>query len=378
VYPWSWNIGLSALEDDAHNNASIAVALKSTKSYKELEAIANKLAESLREGDVLKEVRSDLDMNQKAFSIEIEREPAAALGIDEKAISLALQIFSDRMRPSEFKLEGMRYPVYLQSNIMSDDLSSIYISAKDGTQVPLSTVAKVKKNVEASSLKHLDQMRTATVLANLGEKMSLGEAQRYLDKVIKEVVPPDVSVSFEGALAMQEKSSKTFFMLFLAGLIFIFAIMAIQFEGIINPLIILVTVPLALIGAVFLLWITKTDTNLYTQVGMLTLIGLITKHGILLTEFVSHHRASGMAIKEAIFMAAKWRFRPIVMTTLATVFGALPLIISSGAGVEARASIGLVIVGGMIFGTLLTLFVLPALILTIYNVKEKIWSNNEI
>jgi multidrug efflux pump len=272
----------------------------------------------------------------------------------------------------------MRYPVYLQSNIMSDDLSSIYISAKDGTQVPLSTVAKVKKNVEASSLKHLDQMRTATILANLGEKVSLGEAQRYLDKAIKEVVPPDVSVSFEGALAMQEKSSKTFFMLFLAGLIFIFAIMAIQFEGIINPLIILVTVPLALIGAVFLLWITKTDTNLYTQVGMLTLIGLITKHGILLTEFVSHHRASGMDIKEAIFMAAKWRFRPIVMTTLATVFGALPLIISSGAGVEARASIGLVIVGGMIFGTLLTLFVLPALILTIYNAKEKIWSNNEI
>ncbi|HXW60069.1 MAG TPA: efflux RND transporter permease subunit, partial [Myxococcota bacterium] len=140
VHPWSWNIGLSALEEDGHENASIAVALKSAKSYEELEGIAHKLVEQLRKDNVLKDARSDLNLSHKAYSIEILREPLAALGIDEKAISIALQIFADRMRASEFKLESMRYGVYLQSNVDNDDLSQIYVSAKDGTQVPLATV----------------------------------------------------------------------------------------------------------------------------------------------------------------------------------------------------------------------------------------------
>lgn len=375
VFPWSDNIGLSALKDEGAENASVAVALKSAKSFEELELASHHLADEIRKEGVLEDVRSDLNMSQKAYAIEILREPLAALGVDEKSISIILQTFADRMRPSEFKLEGQRYSVFLQSQVPSDDLSMIYINTKDGGQVPLATVAKVKADVQAPVLKHLNQMRSATVLANLPEGTSMGEARVYLDEIVKKHVPSTIAVSYEGALAMHEKSSQTFLLLFLAGLIFIFAVMAIQFEGIIDPLIIMVTVPLAGIGGVFLLWVTQNGTNLFTQVGMLTLIGLITKHGILLTEFVSHHRKAGMDLQESIFLAAKWRFRPIIMTTAATVLGAVPLIISRGAGFEARASMGMVIVGGMIFGTALTLFVLPAVIFSVHSLSDRLARN---
>ncbi len=148
--------------------------------------------------------------------------------------------------------------------------------------------------------------------------------------------------------------------------------MAVQFESVLDPLIILFTVPFACVGGVLILWMTKSGTNLYTQVGMLTLIGLITKHGILLTEFVGKKHREGLDLKDAVFLATRLRFRPIVMTTAATVLGAIPLVISRGAGMEARAAIGLVIVGGMIFGTILTLFVLPSLIYAAHSLKERL------
>lgn len=366
VYPWSWNIGLSALEDEGQDGAGIAIAIKSVGTYEELEAVSQKLADVLIKDGVLKDARSDLNMNEKAYSIKMLREPLAALDIDEKTVSLALQTYASRVRSSEFKLDGQRYHVFLETDVPTTDLNSIYI-ATSGEPVPLSTIARVKNEVQAPVLKHLNQMRTATVFASLAEGQSLSQAKTYLDKVVQENVPKEFAVSFEGALAMQKKTGQTFLLLFFAGLVFIFAVMAIQFEGVIDPLIILFTVPLACIGGVLVLWLSKTGTNLYTQVGMLTLIGLITKHGILLTEFVGQQRRAGTPLKDAIFLAARLRYRPIVMTTAATVLGAVPLIISRGAGVEARESIGLVIVGGMIFGTILTLFVLPSVIYSVHS-----------
>jgi len=372
VYPWSWNTGLSALSDDSGERAEVMVALKTVGSYEDLDAIAQKLVLKMQKDGVLVDPRSDFNMNEKSYSVKLLREPMAALGIDEKAISIALQTYAHRIRASEFKMEGQRYKVFLEPDAKIEDLNAIYLSTKNGDQVPLSAVAKVKPEVQAPVLRHLNQMRTANVLANTALGQSLGEAKAYLDKVIDEVVPKEISVSYEGAIAMQKQSGQTFLLLFFAGLIFIFAVMAIQFESVLDPLIILFTVPLACIGGVLILWMTKSGTNLYTQVGMLTLIGLITKHGILLTEFVKTKYHEGLALKDAVFLAAKLRFRPIVMTTAATVLGAVPLVISHGAGMEARAAIGLVIVGGMIVGTILTLFVLPSAIYTAHSLKERL------
>jgi multidrug efflux pump len=376
AYPWSWNIGLSALEDNSYERADVVVALKSVGSYEELDEISQRLVDRMRKDNVLIDARSDLDMNEKSYSIKVERASLAALGVDEKTVSLALQAYTDRVQSSEFRLDGQRYHMYLEPDVITADLNAIYITTKNGESVPLSTVARVKPEVQAPVLKHLNQMRTANVLANLAVGQSLSEAKTYLDGVIKDEVPSEISVSFEGSIAMQKKSGQTFIMLFFAGLIFIFAVMAIQFEGILDPLIILFTVPLACLGGVLILWMTNSGTNLYTQVGMLTLIGLITKHGILLTEFVGARRRE-MPLKDAVFLAAQLRFRPIVMTTAATVLGAVPLVLSRGAGVEARASIGLVIVGGMIFGTLLTLFVLPSVIYSVHSAKLRFMASRE-
>lgn len=369
VHCWSDNIGLEALRNSGEG-AAIVLALKSSKAYEELEAIASKLSEKFVADDFLIDARSNFNMNQKALSVSLLREPMAALGISEQAISMALQSYGNRMGASEFKLEGQRYRVFLQPAKAVHDLSSIYLSAKSGEQVPLATVAELSQTVQSPNLPHLNQMRSVSVLAGLKDEMSLSEAKAYLEKVIPENVPSDVAISYGGALEMQAKSNKTFILLFFAGLIFIFAVLAIQFEAIIDPLIILFTVPLACLGGILLLWLSGHGTDLYTQVGMLTLIGLITKHGILLTDFVKAKLNEQVPLKEAVFAAAKLRFRPIIMTTAATVLGAVPLITSSGAGMEARASIGLVIVGGMIFGTALTLFVLPSIIYSVHSWRK--------
>lgn len=372
---WSWDLGLDALQDDSHDNASLAIALKSATSYQELNLIAQTLVNQIIADNKLTDARSDLNLNELSFAIDINRESLDALGIEEKSLSMALQSFGDRMRPSEFKLDGQRYSVYLQANLASEDLSNIYVSAKTGEQVPLSTVAQVRNEVSAPELRHLNQMRTATVLANMPQGMSLSQAQQYLDQLVLKHVPDGIAVSYQGALAAHKKSSQTFLLLFGAGLIFIFAVLAIQFEAIIDPLIILFTVPLACVGGAFLLWALGLGTNLYTQIGMLTLVGLITKHGILLTEFVAQNRLAGAELKKSVFEAARLRFRPIIMTTAATVLGALPLVIGSGAGSEARAAIGTVIVGGMIFGTALTLFVLPLAIYSVHTFSDRLRTN---
>ena len=370
VYPWSWDNGLQALQDDSHDRAEIVLALKTVGSYENLDEAAKKIVEIMRKDGVLVEPRSDFDLNQKAYSIKIHKEMMQALGVDEKAISVALQTYANRARASEFKLDGQRYKVYLEPDMPTEDLDAIYINTKAKEPVPLSTVAKVKTEVQAPTLRHLNKMRVAHVLASLNKGQSLSDAQNYVDNLLRDNTPAGITVSYQGAIALQKTSGATFLLLFIAGLIFIFAVMAIQFESLVDPLIILCTVPFACVGGIFVLWITNQNTNLYTQVGLLTLIGLITKHGILLTEFVAQKRHEGIPLKDAIFMAANLRFRPIVMTTAATVLGALPLILSRGAGVEARQSIGLVIVGGMIVGTILTLFVLPQAIYVVHSWRD--------
>ncbi len=217
VYPWSWNNGLSALNDDSGERAEVVIALKTVGSYEDLDAIAQNLVEKIRKDAVLVDPRSDLSLNEKAYSIKLLREPMSALGIDERAISIALQTYSHRIRASEFKKDGQRYKVFLEPDVKIEDLNSIYLSTKNGEQVPLSTVAKVQPEVQAPVLRHLNQMRTANVLANTAEGQSLGEAKAYLDKVIDEMVPKEISVSYEGAIAMQKQSGQTFLLLFFCG-----------------------------------------------------------------------------------------------------------------------------------------------------------------
>ncbi len=370
VWPWSWDIGFAALAQN-DNNEGLSLVFRSIASYEELDNKARLFIEELEKDKYLTDIRKDLNINRRSFIVKPIRQEMDNFGISELQISLALQVFLDGMNASEYRKDSQRYNVYLRSTDPDASLESIYIKSNKGLgMVSLASVAKISEEITASSFGHYNQMRSLKISANFDAKKSLGEVKNYLDSMVSKHVPESIIVSYEGALKEQSKSLQTFVLLMLAGLLFVFFVLAIQFESFINPLIILFTVPMALIGAILVMWLLKSNANLYTQVGMLTLIGLITKHGILLVEYVSQNLKAGINLKTAVFDAANLRFRPIIMTTAATVLGALPLVLSGGAGSEARFSIGIVIVSGMIFGTILTLFFLPLLIYRIKQVKK--------
>lgn len=369
IWPWGLDTGLEALKEDDSENAQVVIAFKTTKPYVYLEEHLKILVEKWQKEGLLQDVRKDLSFTKKTHLVTPDREQMASLGITETQISLALQAFSDRISPVYYKYDGQRYQVYIDSQNNIESINDIYIKTAGEEEILLSAIATTKEMIKPESLKHFGQMRTANVFANIPKGKSLSDVERIIDEGLSEVIPHDITPIKRGALAMKDEANRGFLLLFLAGLIFIFAIMAIQFESFFYPFIILLTVPMALIGAIFFLWLFKADMNIYTQLGMLTLIGLITKHGILLTEFIKQKLHEGFELKKAIFMAVSLRFRPILMTTLCTILGALPLITQKGAGMEARSSLGIVIVGGMILGTILTLFVLPVII---YVFKKKV------
>jgi multidrug efflux pump len=234
----------------------------------------------------------------------------------------------------------------------------------------LSNVAKVTEAVAPKELKRFNQLRAATLQANLAPDYSIGEAITFLEQSAREVLPPLVQTDLNGQSRDFRSSADSLASVFVLALLFIYLVLAAQFESFRDPLIIMVTVPLSMVGALGALWMTGGTLNVYSQIGLVTLVGLITKHGILIVEFANQRQLEGSSRAEAAIEAAVLRLRPILMTTGAMVLGAVPLAVASGAGAESRHQIGWVIVGGMSFGTLLTLFVVP----TVYGILGKVYA----
>jgi multidrug efflux pump len=225
--------------------------------------------------------------------------------------------------------------------------------------VPLSSVVTANETVAARELNHFGQRRAVTITANLAPGTSLGEAIDFLEESARRHLKPGYAVDYNGQTREFKQSSSALLVTFVLALGFIYLVLAAQFESFVDPLIIMLTVPLSMTGALALLQWTGGTLNVYSQIGLITLVGLITKHGILIVEFANQLRDEGKAMGEAVLEAASLRLRPILMTTGAMVLGAVPLALASGAGAESRRQIGMVIVGGMTFGTVLTLFVVP-------------------
>jgi multidrug efflux pump len=225
--------------------------------------------------------------------------------------------------------------------------------------VPLSSLVTITETVTARELNHFGQRRAVTITASLSPGTSLGEALDVFEQAARRHLKPGYAVDYNGQTREFKQSSSTLFVTFLLALAFIFLVLAAQFESFVDPLIIILTVPLSMAGALWLLKEGGGTINVYSQIGLITLVGLITKHGILIVEFANQLRDAGGELIESTIEAAARRLRPILMTTGAMVLGAVPLAYASGAGSESRMQIGLVIVGGMTFGTVLTLFVVP-------------------
>ena len=309
-------------------------------------------------------VDNSLKFDRPHGIIEIDREKASDLGINMRQVGLDLMAALSGNYVNWFSVEGRDYQVIPQvkrvERLNVDQLKDYYTKTKDGQMIPLSTVVRVKTVVEPQQLPHFQQLRSATIQAMTMPGVSMGQALDFLKQAASEILPPGYSVDYAGEARQYVQESAALVTTFLFAIIIIYLVLAFQFESFRDPIIMLVTVPMSIAGALAFLFAGLATLNIYTQVGLVTLIGLISKHGILIVQFANQLQKEGLSKREAIEKAAGIRLRPILMTTAAMVAGVIPLVFATGAGAQSRYCIGLVITTGLSIGTLFTLFVVPA------------------
>jgi len=332
-------------------------------SYDVLERASNALLAEARRSGLVVNADTDLKLNKPQLAVDIDREKAAAIGVEIDTIGRTLETLLGGRQVTRFKREGKQYDVVVQLEAQNRntpaDLTAIYVRSRDGRLVQLSNLVTVRETVAAKELNHFDRQRAAVLQANIAPGRSLGEALDFLEQAADRVLPRGARTALDGQSREFRESGATLLLTFGLALAFIYLVLAAQFESFVSPFIIMLTVPLAALGALATLWVTGNSLNVYSQIGLVMLIGLITKNGILIVEFANQLRERGMSRFEAVLESSTLRLRPILMTSLATVLGALPLALAAGAGSEARQAIGWVVVGGLSVGTLFTLFVIP-------------------
>ncbi len=326
------------------------------------ETISPMMAE-LQRHPALQGVDSDLRLNKPEIKVRIDRDRAADAGVQVEAIGRALETLLGGRQVTRFKREGEQYDVVVQMEAAGrstpDAIAAIFMRGRGDAMVPLSSLVQINEAVTARELNHFAQRRAATITANLAPGVSMGEALEILEASARKHLKTGYAVDYTGQTREFRQSASALMVTFGLALVFIYLVLAAQFESFTDPLIIMLTVPLSMTGALALLQWGGGTINVYSQIGLITLVGLITKHGILIVEFANQLREQGRDLRTAAIESASLRLRPVLMTTGAMVLGSLPLALAHGAGAESRQQIGLVIVGGMTLGTLLTLFVVP-------------------
>jgi multidrug efflux pump len=333
------------------------------ESYGDLARVAQGFLAEMAKNPGLVQPDSDLRLNKPELSLQVDRERAADLGVSVDAVARAVETMLGGRNVTRYKRDGEQYDVIVQLRAgerdTPDDIERIFVRGRNDAMIPLSSVVKVAETVAPRELNHFNQRRSVTLTANLAPNYSLGQALQFMDETANRVLKPGYTTELNGLSREFRTASGSLALVFALALLFIFLVLAAQFESFIDPLVIMFSVPLSMVGALAALQLAGGSINVYSQIGLITLVGLITKHGILIVEFANQLRRQGRATLDAVTEAATLRLRPILMTTGAMVLGAVPLALSTGAGAESRQQIGWVIVGGMTLGTLLTIFVVP-------------------
>jgi len=331
-------------------------------SYDELSQAVNIMMFEASKLGYLINMDSDLRLNKPQLDIRIDRERASGLGLSVTDIGSALETFLGGRVVTDFKQGSKQYDVILQMKpeyrSTPDAIQNIYLRGKGGL-VQLANVVNVEKTVAPKELKHYNRIRSASITASLVPGVTLGQALNDLDKIAREKLPPGIKTEYAGQSLEYKSSSSALYLMFILAIIFIYLVLAAQFESFIHPFTILLSVPLAVFGALLTLFLFGQTLNIYSQIGLIMLIGLVTKNAILIVEFANQQRANGLGLIEAVVEASTIRLRPILMTSFSTIFGILPIAMGLGAGAESRQPLGLVVVGGVLFSTFLTLIVVP-------------------
>jgi hydrophobe/amphiphile efflux-1 (HAE1) family protein len=351
----------------ASSGMPVQFVISANTGYEDLERVAEEVLGKARQSGLFAFVSKDLRFSRPEVDVSIDRELAARLGVSMEDIGRTLQIMLGEQETNRFSIEGRSYKVIPQADrgfrLSKEWLERYYLRTESGSLVPLSTVITLEQSVKPNTLRQFQQLNSVTIEGLVLPPASLGDALTYLDGALHEVAPTGYRVDHAGESRRFVQESQSFAALFASSLIFIYLVLAAQFNSFRDPVIVLVSVPLSIFGALVPLALGMTTLNIYTQVGLLTLIGLISKHGILIVDFANHRLADGVDRRTAVLEAAGLRLRPILMTTFATALGVVPLLTAFGAGANARFAIGLMIAAGMLVGTLFTLFVLPTVYL---------------
>ncbi len=349
----------------------INYVIVTSDSYENLSRVVRQFQDRLAQIPGFVQVDTDLRLNKPEIRLDVDRDRAADMGVSVDSIARTVETMLGGRIVTRYKRDGEQYDVVVQTESSQrstpDDIDRLFVRGRNDQMIPLASLVRTREVVVPRELNHFGQRRSASITANLAPDLALGQALQVMDSIAREVLPPGYATDLNGQSREFRSASGSLAIVFVLALLFIYLVLAAQFESFIDPLIIMLSVPLSMLGALLALKLTGGTLNVFSQIGLITLVGLITKHGILIVEFANQLRQQGLDVLSAVKKSAELRLRPILMTTGAMVLGAVPLALASGAGAESRQQIGWVIVGGMSLGTLLTIFVVP----TVYTLMAR-------
>lgn len=333
-------------------------------NFEKLQAVLPKILEAANSNPTFQGVDIDLKFNKPELKVRINRLKATQLGISVQDISQTLQLAYSNLRFGYFTRDGKQYQVIGQVTRMDrddpDDMKKLYVRTSSGQLVSIDNVVSIEESTTPPSLYHFNRYKSATISAGLAQGKTIGDGIKAMEELVKPLLDDTFTTSLSGTSRDFAESSGNTMFAFVLALVLIYLVLAAQFESFIDPFIIICTVPLAISGAFISLWLFDQTINIFSQIGMIMLIGLVTKNGILIVEFANQKREEGLAKEEAVLEASRLRLRPILMTSLAMALGSLPIALSLGDASTSRIPLGIVIVGGIMFSLILTLFVIPA------------------
>ena len=334
--------------------------------YAELAEWRDRILARARANPNLVNPDSDYRESRPQVRVQIDQTRAADLGVSTQAIGRTLEALLGQRRVGTFLDRGEEYDVILQG--VDEDrrspaaLQNVFVrSERTGELIPLSNLVTIEERAAPATLNRYNRLRAITISASLAQGYTLGEALTFLEEAARAELPPTAQIDYRGQSRELKQTSGALYVTFAMALLVVFLVLAAQFESFVHPTVIMVTVPLAVTGALMGLWFMGSSLNIYSQIGIVMLIGLAAKNGILIVEFINQLRDAGREFRDAVVEASMIRLRPVLMTSMATALGALPLVLSGGAGAGSRQTIGIVVFAGVIFSTLLTLYVVPVL-----------------
>lgn len=346
------------------SNSQFGIALLSNRDYQQMNTAANHFVKALERSHYFTNVKNNFSMDSEQIDIQINRQLANDLEVNLSDIAELIATMVGGNNPVNYTYDGQSYKVIVQlQQEMRRDISvlnHLYVQSARGKMIPLSSLIEISTSIGPDNYPHLNRLRSINIDAELSPGSNINEAINFVNLLAKDTLPEGIQYRFTGAAQEYLESSNSTALAFLLAILFIYLVLAAQFESFIDPFIVLLTVPMCLLGAITTLYLCGINLSIYSTLGLITLIGLITKHGILITEFANQSQRAGKSKMEAILSSAKVRLRPILMTTFAMLLGALPLALASGAGSESRKQLGIVILSGMSLGTIFSLYIVPA------------------